>query len=350
MSLGQYRGWISESWLDKEQKLRLNWNPDSPPMLTHQQRLFTEFRALPEPMIPKPNELVSLKLDWPEGVEVEKLQAEIQTSLHGPWVKVHDSEDGTPIEQIEQIEIGRFDRPAPVSYRVRTTTQDGSTVGLYGYFQVRRQPQENPLPVISSYYFQKLEEEQYVAAGEEVDLLEDLNLDDHWHTDGWQLEESGKLISPKKYGAKLELQNGLPENYQLVIIAEPLDAPNGLLLGTLMRGNRFVTLINYTPEDIGLSALENIDGQNVGNPTTVRKLFLKQARLSQIVVTVQGNQITAKVDGEEIINWRGDPLRLTLGDYWQTPNKQAFFLGTYDCRYRFHRVGMTELKKKPVEY
>jgi hypothetical protein len=44
------------------------------------------------------------------------------------------------------------------------------------------------------------------------------------------------------------------------------------------------------------------------------------------------------VDGNLIINWSGDRARLSLSDYWKTPNDKALFLGTYDCRYRFHRI------------
>ena len=54
MSLGQYRGWLSESWVDKEQKPRLGWTPDK----DHRERasqfeLFTKFRAVSEPRVPQ---------------------------------------------------------------------------------------------------------------------------------------------------------------------------------------------------------------------------------------------------------------------------------------------------------
>lgn len=42
------------------------------------------------------------------------------------------------------------------------------------------------------------------------------------------------------------------------------------------------------------------------------------------------------------IDWKGKPEQLSLGDYWKTPGG-GLFLGAYDCRYRFHRVGLTAL-------
>jgi hypothetical protein len=39
-----------------------------------------------------------------------------------------------------------------------------------------------------------------------------------------------------------------------------------------------------------------------------------------------------------IVNWQGEPGRLSLSDYWKTPNEATLFLGTYNCRYRFQRI------------
>ena len=47
MSLGQYRGWLNESWLDKEQKTRLGWHPDTEDRESDAQiELFNKFRAV----------------------------------------------------------------------------------------------------------------------------------------------------------------------------------------------------------------------------------------------------------------------------------------------------------------
>jgi hypothetical protein len=117
-----------------------------------------------------------------------------------------------------------------------------------------------------------------------------------------------------------------------------LDEPNGLILGQCSAGNRFVALVNFAPEGNGLSALENVDGRNVGNDTTFAGQLLRQDQLSQVIVTVRKKGVTVSVDGRTIVAWQGAPDRLSLSDYWRTPDNRALFLGTYDCRYRFHRV------------
>ncbi len=343
MSLGQYRGWISESWLDKEQKVHMNWNPDVPVQLTSQQKLFSEFKALPKPLIPQPNETVSLQFEFPKDVRVKDCLVEYQTSLAGPWVEAVGSVRDSDLEQLKEITLGAFDRPSPVSYRVNVTLVDGSTAELWGYFQVRNPSGEIIQPTsLSSDLVQSTSSSQ-LQFGEEINVLDLLDVETAWKNGDWQRDESGHLLSPKMYGARIELPVEVPRNYRMVVIAEPLDPANGLLLGSLIGENRFVALTHYIVNEAGVSALENIDGQNVGNATTIRRNLLQQNRLSQIIVTVQDNHVTVTVDGSTIIDWQGKPEQLTLGDYWKTPNEKALFLGAYDCRYKFHRVSISEI-------
>ena len=171
---------------------------------------------------------------------------------------------------------------------------------------------------------------------EEIDLLEIADAETCWTVGDWS-KNAGKLLSPKRYGARLELPYSPPEEYRLSLIVEPLDEPNGLILGQRSGGNRFVTLLNYSPEK-GLSAIEDIDGRNVGNETTFTGALFQKGRLSQAIVTVRKGGVTISVDGRTIVDWRGSPDRLSLSDYWKTPDTTALFLGAYDCRYRFHRI------------
>lgn len=340
MSFGQYQGWLSESWLDKEQKLRMGWNPDLPVPENPQLDLFTTFRALPDPLVPQPHETVKLVLDWPDNVGVTSCNVQIQTDVRGPWVQVATG-SGT---ELDFIEIGQFDRPTPVSYRVDATVADGRTAELWGYFQVRATQNENPqlIPIANppSIFSQPKWSSQRDSSN---DILKQLKVDKHWQNGKWTLDDQQRLISPKEFGAKFEFPGEVPRHYRLVIVAEPLDAPNGLIIGSKMGNSRFVTLCNYVPDKDSLSALENIEGRNVGNETTTTRPVFEINQLSQIVVTVAGQRVTVVVDGETLIDWTGRPEQLSLSDYWQTPNPSALFLGTYDCSYRFHRVTLTEL-------
>ena len=72
----------------------------------------------------------------------------------------------------------------------------------------------------------------------------------------------------------------------MLLIVEPLDEPDGLLLGHRIGGKRFATLFNYTPQVEARSAIENVDGRNVGNETTFTGNVFRKDRMSQVLVTV----------------------------------------------------------------
>lgn len=344
MSFGQYQGWLSESWLDKEQKLHMQWVPPNDDNLTPQLKLYTEFRALPAPLVPQPDQEVSLAIDWPADSKVADCVVRYQTAVRGPWITVNTpawTEQNPP----QSISIGTFDRPTPVSYRINATLTNGSAIELWGYFQVRETADTLPLPPTPSQdLFATQGSESVPLPKEEIDILQAINTDEAWKNGEWTRDESGHLISPKKYGARIELPGDVPRNYRMTIIAEPLDPPNALLIGSRMDTSRFATLLNFRSGESEQSALENINGKNVGNLTTVRRSLFRQNQLSQIVINVVDNRVQVLVNGSQIINWTGKPEALSLGDYWSTPNPKALFLGTYDCSYRFYRVTLTELE------
>ena len=351
MSMGQYRGWISESWLDKEQKTRLGWTPEEVPLDT-QLELFSTFRAIPSPLVPRPGQAVRLNLDFPSDAKVKSLRVHLQTSVTGPWVEVPQRWQGaTP----EFARLGAFDRPTPVSYRVNATLMNGATEELWGYFQVRSDAKKPPFPVpIGAIALDLLETQQAGGDAEqqrmpktEINLLAMANQnrfkegDDKknslWSIGDWAWSD-GVLTSPKQFGARLQLPYSPPDEYRLTVVLEPLDDPNGLLLGNVVGGNQFASLFGYRTPNGHASAVENIDGRNVGNETTVRGAVFTRGQMSQLVVTVRKNGTSMMVDGRQLIKWQGKPNRLSLSDYWATPNKKAMFLGAYDCRYRFYRI------------
>lgn len=142
MSLGQYRGWINESWLDKDQKLKLGWMPEELETNSNME-LFNAFRALVSPVEPKPGEPVRLRFDWPSNARIQSLKIRYQTSLRDEWKEVSGDWTGpAPAE----VPLTVFEKPTPVSYRVEAELMNGAEVELWGYFQVRSNRSNNPLP------------------------------------------------------------------------------------------------------------------------------------------------------------------------------------------------------------
>lgn len=342
MSLGQYHGWISESFLNDDQKERMKWTKRAAPV---QPSLFTRFRAVPEPDGPKPGEAVLLRCDWPDGAQLQTLKVRVQTDVWGPW---HDIESPVPADghPPKMISLGTFDRPTPVSYRIDATLKDGQSVELWGYLQVRAQPAQPPLPpfplpdLVPAGRNAAAPSASAPASAPEVELLPLVNLDQDSVSGKWSLE-GGVLTSPKGYGARVQLPYSPPEEYDLTAIVEPLDEPNGLILGQRSGGQRFLVLLSYQAGGSPMSAIENIDGKNVGNVSTHGAPVFVKGRPAQVICSVRKTGVHVQVDGRTVIDWTGKPSQLSLGEYWETPNKETLFLGAYDCRYRVTRLTLT---------
>jgi len=346
MSQAQYVGWISESFVNKEQKIRLGWEPKTMPA-DNQTALFTDFTATPEPSVPRPGEAAGLKLQWPDNAKVKSLRVRFQTALDAPWMEVAQSWKG---DAPTIAALGTFERETPISYRVDAVLENDANAELWGYLQVRQDKSRAPEPAVlppdlvtAESGQSSLLTESRDLTGQEIDLLQLVDPATAWSQGGWT-KEDGRLLSPNAHGARLELPF-LPEgDYRVVAIVEPLDEPNGLIFGQRSVDYRFASLFSFSTAGKFLSAIENIDGQNVGNETTFTGALFRQNQLSQVTMTVRKKEVTMSVDGHMIVNWQGDASRLSLSDYWKTPNEKTLFIGAYDCRYRFHRITVESLK------
>jgi Tol biopolymer transport system component len=141
MGVAQYRYWLNQTWVDRSQKLALGWLiPDQEGAVKQadvksKRDLFTALTALQSPTVPKPNQPVKLRFNWPAGAKLRELKVRIQTELSGPWLALPaGSWDQTPAA----VDLGSFDRPTPVSYRIDATLEDGQSVELWGYFKVEK--------------------------------------------------------------------------------------------------------------------------------------------------------------------------------------------------------------------
>ena len=141
MGTGQYRYWIIQTWVTASQKKALGWlagskeEPGKPPSRQPTKDLFSAFTAIPRPIAPAHNELVSLDFTWPADAKLREIKIRVQTELRGPWQSIPIQTDVKPPTSLP---IGSFDRPTPVSYRVDVVLEDGQAAELWGYFQVAK--------------------------------------------------------------------------------------------------------------------------------------------------------------------------------------------------------------------
>lgn len=356
MSLGQYRSALAQSWVEAGQKTRLGFAADAaeaPPS----DPAFDRFTVTPEPAVPRPGQPVGLRLAPLELIPAS-LRVEVQTSLRGPWT-------GVPVDaealRSGLVPLGRFDRPCGVGWRVRgmpsiaspespraeeePAAEGPSAATAWGYFQVRMAPDAPPPPV-------DVDPADRLAAASpapvnSVDLLAVVDPRRDGVVGEWtasEVDARRELLAPKAFGARIELPYAPPDAYRLTLIVEPLDEPNGLTIGLLSGGHRFLALLGFGAAGNRVSALENVDGRNVAdNPTRVEGDVFRKNLPAEIVTTVDPGGVAVTIDGRPWIDWRGRPERLSLSDYWQTPRQDSLFLGAYDCRYRVLRATLEPL-------
>ena len=141
MGTGQYRYWINQTWVTASQKKALGWlsdmkeDPGEPPSGQPRKDLFSAFTAIPRPIVPAPDEPVSLGFTWPADAKLREIKIRVQTDLRGPWLSIPIQ---AGVKPPASLPIGSFDRPTPVSYRVDVMLEDGQTAELWGYFQVAK--------------------------------------------------------------------------------------------------------------------------------------------------------------------------------------------------------------------
>ena len=345
MGRAQYSLPLNRSWIETRQKRQLGFAAGTPaPPAT----FFDVFGAAPQPAVPRPGEEVAIVLDLPEDVPLERVTLEYQTDLRGPW-----SDVPVPDPAVRRIPLPRFDRPTGVAYRVRATraAADGrpaETASAWGYLQVRAD-RDTPPPPRDVDPADRLPPTPAFDVGDTVDLLPLIDpardaVSGEWLMQPLDVDGPPRLVSPKAFGARLELPFTPPDAYRLTVVAEPLDEPDGLILGQRAGPHRFLVLLGFTPEATQVSALENVDGANVmANPTRHEGPVFVRHRPAEIVVDVLPERVRVAVDGRNVIDWRGRRERLSLSDYWRTRRDDVLFVGSYDCRYRLSRLTLEPL-------
>jgi hypothetical protein len=122
----------------------------------------------------------------------------------------------------------------------------------------------------------------------------------------------------------------------MTAVAEPLDQANSLILGQKLAGQPFLVMLQYNQ----LSAIQFVDGKDASPYTGT---VLKQNQVSEIVITVRKDDVKVSVDGVQIIDWQGDAATLTPSTYWTHPTADTVMIGSFNCRYRFHRLSIEKL-------
>ena len=188
-----------------------------------------------------------------------------------------------------------------------------------------------------------------------IDLLSKVDLRQDRLSGTWRMER-GALTSPTTYGAIVKLPAALPAEYKITLEVERKQGQNALLMGLMARGNAFQALLGFKdgrPQWGYVNALEDVAGGRVTDPrntTTTKGDPFRDDGASTVVYSVMNSGITVTCDGKLIIEYSGDPSKLTLPGYWAAKLRghKGLWIGTYGCSFAITRIELQTLSGSAV--
>jgi hypothetical protein len=153
--------------------------------------------------------------------------------------------------------------------------------------------------------------------------------------------EGESLIVPSHQGAKLAIPVDPPAEYRLFVEVERTSGYGSFNLG-LVIGDHATTLV-LEGWNLKLSGLSLVDGQTPQrNPTAYRVPLFPTDRPIVLECTVLARDVFVRCDRERIVEWSGDPARLSRSD--DDPQSTGrLTIGGWDAEFRITRLELTPL-------
>lgn len=161
----------------------------------------------------------------------------------------------------------------------------------------------------------------------------------------WRME-NGALLTPADAGVRLRLPYEPPPEYEIKLEAVRLEGKGTLGLGLLVGGSPVLAAVDAFEGTI--SGLDMIDGRACSdNETTHRGGVLHDGSPNRIECRVRRDQVHVTVNGEQLIDWRGDSQRLATS--FPIPEPPALSLVVWGAKYRITRLEATAAEAPRAE-
>lgn len=173
---------------------------------------------------------------------------------------------------------------------------------------------------------------------EGIDLLRLIDVEKDAVAGTWTLD--GKtLVSPSLQFGRLAVPYVVPEEYDLRIVAERRGPGNSLSVGLSQGGRQFLVIFDGVERE-PKTGLDLVDGKPFyDNATTYRGgVTFSEVRPTTVVIAVRQKRVLVLVDGRPVVDWKGDPARLSLWASWFMHRQDTLFLGAWTSPQRVRRM------------
>ncbi|MFZ2642680.1 MAG: S16 family serine protease [Verrucomicrobiia bacterium] len=170
--------------------------------------------------------------------------------------------------------------------------------------------------------------------------------------DGKWTMQDGKLVSELGGRSRLMIPYEPPDEYDYRIVLTRRQG-NGYALQFLPHNEHTALWIMGTKDDT-LYGFELIGGKGIyaaNNPTAKHTtLGFASGRSFTSLVKVRKNGLTAFMDGKQITEWKTDFTDVSIGSYWELPNRQLLGIGCSKASFVFEKIEIVEVtgKGKPL--
>jgi hypothetical protein len=176
------------------------------------------------------------------------------------------------------------------------------------------------------------------ATDEPAVLLDLVDVDADAVAGKWQKVEDALLSPHADNHPRMVVPFAVPESYDLSIDVEKLGGDSGLQIGLASGPTRWSVFLDG-PTGSGLT---RVDGNEYHlNVTSYREPLFRVGDKSKLKCRVRPSRVQVVCDGTTIINFRGDPSRLSRPNEWQIPDPRFVSLGAQKASYRLSNMVLT---------
>lgn len=159
----------------------------------------------------------------------------------------------------------------------------------------------------------------------------------------WFFEKNGRLRCPVEVEARLQIPVVPPKSYVLRMMLERLQGNECFGLGVVAGGHQ--TMIEIDGFQSRFTGLHDLDHKGAnGNDSTKKGKFLPLHIVVELECRVTPNSILLDIDRKEVLNWHGDPARLSVSPDWPVPHGDWLFVAAYCSEFEIRSFTLEAMK------
>ena len=178
-----------------------------------------------------------------------------------------------------------------------------------------------------------------------IDLLSVIDLKQDSVRGAWILDNGVLTCIRKETSARVVIPYIPPEEFDLVIVAERSESSDALTVGLVSGNQQFVHCVDgYTGENKVLSGFEILD-QKVARDNESRRdgQVFTNGKHSTLLYRIRKGHIRFAVDGNIILDWKGDFNRLAIRPDYRVGNPRVLSIGAWMSHFRISRMTLYPL-------